>query len=91
MSAEPSVASIDVVVNGQRMRVADGITVAAALLNSGEPSCRSSVGGEVRGPVCGMGICYECRVTIDGIAHQRACLRVVANEMRIDTARPNGR
>ena len=91
MSTAPSVASIDVVVNGQRMRVADGITVAAALLNSGEPSFRSSVGGEVRGPVCGMGICYECRVTIDGIAHQRACLRVVANEMRIDTARLNGR
>lgn len=91
MSAEPSVASIDVVVNGQRVRVADGITVAAALLNSGEPSFRSSVSGEFRGPVCGMGICYECRVTIDGIAHQRACLRVVANEMRIDTARVNAR
>ena len=90
MSTAPSVASIDVVVNGQRVRVADGITVAAALLNSGEPSFRSSVGGESRGPVCGMGICYECRVTIDGIAHQRACLRVVANEMRIDTARVNG-
>ena len=52
--------------------------MAAALLNSGEPSFRSSVGGELRGPVCGMGVCYECRVTIDGIAHQRACLRVVA-------------
>jgi len=90
VSTAPSVASIDVVVNGQRVRVADGITVAAALLNSGEPSFRSSVGGELRGPVCGMGICYECRVTIDGIAHQRACLRVVANEMRIDTARVNG-
>ena len=91
MSVEPRAASIDVVVNGQRVRVAEGITVAAALLNSGEPSFRSSVRGELRGPVCGMGVCYECRVTIDGIAHQRACLRVVVNEMRIDTARANAR
>jgi sarcosine oxidase subunit alpha len=32
-----------------------------------------SVSGEPRGPLCGMGICFECRVTIDGRAHQRAC------------------
>ena len=89
MSVEPVAASIEVVVNGQRVRVAEGITVAAALLNAGESSFRSSVGGELRGPVCGMGVCYECRVTIDGVAHQRACLRVVVNEMRVDTARVN--
>jgi len=41
--------------------------------------------------VCGMGVCYECRVTIDGVAHQRACLRVVADGMRIDTAAVNVR
>ena len=91
MSVEPGAASIDVVVNGQRVSVANGITVAAALLNSGEPAFRSSVGGELRGPVCGMGVCYECRVTIDGIAHQRACLRIVVSEMRIETARANAR
>ena len=83
--------SVHIVINGQRVDVSAGITVAAALLNAGEPSFRSSVGGEARGPVCGMGVCYECRVTIDGIAHQRACLRVVANEMRIDTAAVNVR
>ena len=83
--------SVHIVINGQRVDVSAGITVAAALLNAGESSFRSSVGGEARGPVCGMGVCYECRVTIDGIAHQRACLRVVANEMRIDTAAVNVR
>ena len=83
--------SVHVIINGQPVNVSTGITAAAALLNASTPSFRSSVGGEARGPVCGMGVCYECRVTIDGIAHQRACLRVVANEMRIDTARLNGR
>jgi sarcosine oxidase subunit alpha len=84
--SNPSGGSIHVVINGQRVDVSAGITAAAALLNSGESSFRSSVSGEARGPVCGMGVCYECRVTIDGVAHQRACLRVVADGMRIDTA-----
>jgi sarcosine oxidase subunit alpha len=81
--------SIDVVVNGRRVNVPAGITVAAALLNTNETSFRWSVSNEARGPVCGMGVCYECRVTIDGVTHQRACLRVVADDMRIDTARVN--
>ena len=89
--SDVAVRSVHVVINGQRVDVPAGITAAAALLNAGESSFRSSVGGEARGPVCGMGVCYECRVTIDGVAHQRACLRVVADGMRIDTAAVNVR
>jgi sarcosine oxidase subunit alpha len=77
---------IEVLVNGERVKAAKGITVAAALLNAGVASFRSSVTGEPRGPVCGMGICYECRVTVDNVEHQRACIRVVAEGMRIETA-----
>ena len=82
MSAE----LIEVLVNGERVKAAKGITVAAALLNASTASFRSSVTGEPRGPVCGMGICYECRVTVDDVEHQRACMRVVAEGMRIETA-----
>jgi sarcosine oxidase subunit alpha len=32
-----------------------------------------------------MGICFECRVTVDGAPHRRACLVVCANGMRVDT------
>jgi len=81
--------TVDMLVNGERITVANAITVAAALLNANRSMFRSSVGGESRGPVCGMGICYECRVTIDGIAHQRACMRVVAHGMEIQTADTN--
>jgi sarcosine oxidase subunit alpha len=77
---------VDVLVNGERIKIARGVTVAAALLNAGAASFRSSVTGEPRGPVCGMGICYECRVTVDDAAHQRACMRIVAEGMRIETA-----
>jgi hypothetical protein len=79
---------IDVVVNGKPVSVLSGATVAVALLNSGESGFRRSVAGEARGPVCGMGICYECRVTINDVPQQRACLSVVASGMRIETGAP---
>ena len=82
---------IELVIDGERLAVSQGITVAAALLNSGVTAHRSSVSSAPRGPVCGMGICYECRVTIDGVLHQRACMRVVAPGMHVDTARADVR
>jgi hypothetical protein len=32
-----------------------------------------------------MGICFECRVTIDGVPHRRACMEACAPEMRVET------
>ena len=78
--------TVEIVVNGRSVVVEDGMTVASALLNAGVPEFRSSVGDDVRGPVCGMGICYECRVTINGRAHQRACLTLVADAMTVSAA-----
>ena len=59
-----------------------GISVAAALMNARVP-IRVSVSGDARSAVCGMGICQECRVTIDGRAHQRSCLVAVRDGMVI--------
>jgi predicted molibdopterin-dependent oxidoreductase YjgC len=77
--------TVDIELNGRTVRVAEGISVAAALLNAGEVAFRTSVGGERRGPLCGMGICYECRANIDGVAHQRTCLEPVRPGMRVVT------
>lgn len=81
-------ALVTIIADGRSLRVPVGITVAAALTDDGVEAFRRSVSGEARGPLCGMGTCYECRVTIDGTAHRRSCLVVVAEGMRIDTARP---
>ncbi len=75
----------DIMVNGKPVSVRSGSTVAAALLSADQSTFRQSVAGELRGPVCGMGICYECRVTINDVAQQRACLRVVESGMRVET------
>lgn len=59
-------------VNGETISVPSGTTVAVAMVLAGQP-CRISVTGEPRGPLCGMGICFECRVTINGLPHCRSC------------------
>lgn len=77
--------SIEIFANGKPFQVAAGMTVAAALLNGGITGFRTSVLGEARGPLCGMGICQECRVTINDRVQERSCLVPVEAGMRIET------
>ena len=74
----------EIMVNGRRVRVQAGTTVASALLNADVAVFRRSSHGDGRGPLCGMGVCYECRVTIDGVPHQRACMTTVADGMVVE-------
>lgn len=67
--------------------VSEGTTVAAAILNLGETAFRRSVTGDARGPLCGMGICFECRVTINGEQHKRSCTTLAADGMEVVTDR----
>lgn len=72
-------------VDGVSVTMPAGSMVAAAVLKSGKHAFRRSATGEARGPLCGMGICFECRVTIDGVAHCRSCLTVCENAMDVRT------
>lgn len=56
------------------------MSLAAALENEGRRELRRSVSGEPRGVLCGMGICFECRVTVEGIPHRRACMEMVEEQ-----------
>lgn len=71
-------------INEQWHEVASGTSVAAALMNLNLPP-RKSILGEPRNPVCGMGICLECRVTINGKPHQRGCQVEAAEGMEVLT------
>ena len=82
----PSTAFVTVTVNGRAVRLPHGATVAAALLNSHAP-CRLSVSGETRAPLCGMGICFECRAVIDGVPHRRTCQIACREGMTVRTQR----
>jgi len=71
-------------VNGSSVSVPAGATVAVAMVIAGQP-CRSSVIGEPRGPLCGMGICFECRAVVNGTAHSRTCQLLCEPNMEVKT------
>jgi sarcosine oxidase subunit alpha len=76
--------SVTLSVNGSRVSVVAGATVAVAVAIAGQ-ACRTSVSGEPRGPLCGMGICYECRVSINGMPHCRSCQILCQSGMDVRT------
>lgn len=73
-----------VTVNGQSRLFRAGDTVAVIVLQAGIPF-RRSVMGEPRTALCGMGICYECRLKIDGERHARSCQILCRDGMTIET------
>ena len=77
--------SLRVSVNGRTMEVKPGTTAAAAVALAGVSCFRRSVGVEPRGPLCGMGICFECRATVDGHPHRLSCQTLCADGMEIRT------
>ncbi len=74
--------SVIVTVNRKPIVVPRGATVAVAVALAESP-CRRSVSGEPRGPLCGMGICFECRVTVDGRPHRRGCQILCRSGMEV--------
>ncbi|MGF6774020.1 succinate dehydrogenase/fumarate reductase-like Fe-S protein [Paraburkholderia sp. GAS199] len=82
---------ISLYVDDKPVRVPPGITVAAAIAYAAADSrgagivTRRSVAGSLRGPLCGMGICQECRVTIDGEPHRLACQMSCVEGMQVVT------
>lgn len=73
---------IELTIDGRTVTVTEGTTVAAAvMMNAGPAAFR---GGH--GALCGMGICFECRVTLDGRMHERSCQTLCRAGMEVTTA-----
>ena len=61
-----------------------GETLLAALMAAGFKSMkRSPLNREPRGGLCGMGVCFECMVTVDGIPNIRSCMIEVQDNMKV--------
>ena len=71
-------------VNGQAVDVPAGASVAAAVAQVAA-RFRRSITGTARAPLCGMGMCFECRVQVDGMDHVRACMTPVSAGMQVRT------
>lgn len=77
--------AFDISVNGVLHQAFPGETVAGALLAAGiNVFRRTEESGRERGQFCGMGVCYDCLVDVDGHASRRACMTAVAPGMTVN-------
>lgn len=66
--------SITIRLDGEPVEGRDGQTIAGILLASGRTSWREADGAP-RGVFCGIGVCHDCLVTVNGAEGVRACQR----------------
>lgn len=72
-------------INGSWCAVEPHTSIAAAILRAGVVGFRRSINGDLRGPLCGMGICFECRVRVNGLQHVKSCQIECESGMEIET------
>jgi len=77
-------------VDGQPLVAFEGETIAAALLAAGKRVLHTTRGHAPRGIYCNMGVCNSCLVTVDGEPNVRACVTLVAANLRIETQQGAG-
>ena len=71
-------------VNGRSTTAHTGETVHAALIAAGYRQFRNSKTHQPRGVYCGMGVCYDCLVTVNKGSTQRSCVTLVEDGMEIE-------
>jgi predicted molibdopterin-dependent oxidoreductase YjgC len=77
---------VHLVIDDETIVAYAGETVATVLLTSGRGVFRHTPTGEPRGIFCGIGQCYDCLVTVDGVRNVRACVTPVREGMMILTS-----
>lgn len=82
-------AHVEFTLDGQALRVPAGTSLAAALAMHPPGCARISVTGEARAPLCGMGVCQECRLLVDG-RRRLACQTLCHDGMTVDTGTRQG-
>ncbi|MDT0268954.1 (2Fe-2S)-binding protein [Streptomyces sp. DSM 44915] len=74
---------------GRPVPARPGQTVGGALHAAGVTAWRETRGrGRPRGLFCGIGMCFDCLITVDGRPARRACLEPVADGMRLTAGAP---
>jgi predicted molibdopterin-dependent oxidoreductase YjgC len=88
--SEAALSRVRITIDGVSVEVEQGATLAAALAVCGASAygARLSVTGERRAPLCGMGVCQECRVSVDGRMHVLACQTLCRDGQIVQTTRP---
>ncbi len=89
--AERAGREITLTFDGRPVPAVAGDSVGAALTRAGVRSWRTTRReGRPRGLFCGIGVCYDCLLTVDGSANQRACLVPAVDGMELSSGRSAG-
>ena len=75
--------AVTITVDGSELIAYTGESVAAALMAEGITTLRRTPGGAPRGVFCGMGVCFDCLATIDGIPNTRTCMTWVRDGLDV--------
>lgn len=75
--------SISIRVDGVELSGRDGQTIAGVLLGNGQRTWRDAHDGR-RGIFCGIGVCQDCVLTVNGVEGVRACQRTAVDGDVID-------
>ena len=75
--------AVRVVLEGRAVQAFRGETVATVLLAEGHVATRTTPSGEPRGVFCGMGVCFDCLVVVDGVPNTRACTTLVTDGLEV--------
>jgi predicted molibdopterin-dependent oxidoreductase YjgC len=82
--------AVKIEVDGELLRAYEGETVAAALLAAGRRIFRRTPSGEPRGVYCGIGVCFDCVMVVNGMPNSRACQTRVSTGMTVRTQTGDG-
>jgi predicted molibdopterin-dependent oxidoreductase YjgC len=78
--------------DGRELRFQPGQSVGAALVAAGVRSWRTTrLQGRPRGIFCGIGVCFDCLLTVDGRPNVRACLVTAREDMDVRSQDGGGR
>ena len=79
-------AAFSIQVDGENISAFEGETIAAALLAAGRQTLRRSPKhNEPRGVFCGIGLCHDCLMKVNGVANVRTCQTLASPQTRVET------
>ncbi len=83
--------ALQILLDGRHVAAYEGESIAAALFAAGVRITRwTARASEPRGYFCGMGVCQDCLVSVDGLPNVRACMTPVREGLRVETQRGLG-
>ena len=80
----------EITVDGEKIVAYEGETIAAAMIAAGKQTLRyTKKNGHPRGFYCGIGLCQECRLVINGISNTQACQTLATPACTVETQKSN--